>query len=293
MPFIPKFPAMPTSLLSHLEAKLDALCSNLDYVPYGELSVVEKLLVDECIDDFDVENPVRLPVSCSALEAFHIDISRNMLVPMVSAIALASASLNSHLLTSSPTLCGDICPLQGGAKTQACVYYPAALTDFKCQQSSLGICVNTTEVGSAVKCLSNTWADHGSYEIGIRGATGSFGRSEPIREVQKYSAANVTELVLKNYNDAKVPLMLLDGAFSESSLSSLWIENVDLSLQRNIFPNDLKTLVLRKTGLRRIPKEVFTLSNLKRLEISGQFLDTSWLSKDEEAFVRRVNCTFG
>ncbi|OQR91925.1 hypothetical protein ACHHYP_04198, partial [Achlya hypogyna] len=207
-------------------------------------------------------------------------------------IAAVAASPSTHLLTSTPSLCGDICPRQGGAKAQACVYYPAELTDFKCQQSSLGVCANTTEAGSAVKCLSNTWADHGSYAIGIRGATGSFGRSEPIRVVQDYRAANVTELILKNYNDEKYDLTLLDGAFTRSSLKSLWIENVNLSLQERVFPPHVESLVLRKAGVRWIPKQVFELKALKTLEITGQYLDTTQLSDAEKAFLAKVNTTF-
>ncbi|KDO19914.1 hypothetical protein SPRG_21465, partial [Saprolegnia parasitica CBS 223.65] len=129
--------------------------------------------------------------------------------------------------------------------------------------------------------------------IGLRGNTGSFGRAEPVRFVQDYRAANISELVLTNANSEKYPLTLLDGAFNQSALTSLRIENVDLALRNNVFPPHLRSLVLRKTGLRRIPKEVFTLTQLQTLEISGQFLDTSWLSKEEAAFVRSVNCTFG
>ncbi|KDO19897.1 hypothetical protein SPRG_14740 [Saprolegnia parasitica CBS 223.65] len=208
-------------------------------------------------------------------------------------VASAMACPDGHLLTSKPALCGNICPLQGGAKAQSCVYYPTSLSDFKCEQSSLGTCVNSTaETGCALKCLNNNWAVNGSYAIGIRGATGSFGRSEPIRVVQGYRAANISELILKNYNPEKYDLSLLDGAFTKSKLKSLWIENVKLSLQEHVFPPHIESLVLRNAGVRWIPKEVFGLKRLKTLEITGQYLDTTQLSADEKAFLAKVNCTF-
>ncbi|OQR96073.1 hypothetical protein ACHHYP_17020 [Achlya hypogyna] len=208
------------------------------------------------------------------------------------ALATAAAACpGGHLLTSTPSLCGDVCPPQGGVKAQACVFYPSTLSDFKCEQSSLGTCANSTEAGCTVKCLSNTWADRGSYAIGIRGTSGSFGRSEPIRVVKDYRAANVTELILKNFNDEKYDLTLLDGAFTRSSLTSLWIENVKLSLQEHVFPPQVQALVLRNTGVRWIPKEVFGLKALKTLEISGQYVDTTQLSADEKDFLAKINAT--
>ncbi|KDO19937.1 hypothetical protein SPRG_14844 [Saprolegnia parasitica CBS 223.65] len=52
---MPPLPA--TTVLRRLEARLDALCSNLDDVPYNDLSIVEKLLMEDCAEDIDVENP--------------------------------------------------------------------------------------------------------------------------------------------------------------------------------------------------------------------------------------------
>ncbi|KDO19913.1 hypothetical protein SPRG_14822 [Saprolegnia parasitica CBS 223.65] len=217
---------------------------------------------------------------------------RTSIAFFASTLATALACPDGHVLTSSAELCGDICPLQGGVKAQSCVYYPSQLDDFTCEPSSLGSCVEAPEAGCMLKCLSNTWARNGSYAIGLRGASGSFGRAEPVRIVQDYRADNITELVLKNYNDEKYPLALLDGAFTKSSLTSLWIENVKLSIQEHVFPPYVETLVLRKAGVRWIPKEVFGLQSLKALEISGQYLDTTDLSDDEKAFLTNVNCTF-
>ncbi|OQS06829.1 hypothetical protein THRCLA_01149 [Thraustotheca clavata] len=194
-----------------------------------------------------------------------------------------------HILTSTPELCGDICPLQDNVPAQACVYYPHSLTDYNCTQSSLGSCIKTND--SDVKCLNNNWAQNSSYSIGIRGTIGSFGRSEPVRVIQNYAAANITELILKNYNDEKYYLTLLDGAFTNSSLTSLWIENVNLSLQEKVFPPQLRSLVLRKADLRWIPKEIFTLCSLEKLDLSGQTLDTTQLTEDEKAFLNKLNFT--
>ncbi|EQC38703.1 hypothetical protein SDRG_03668 [Saprolegnia diclina VS20] len=215
---------------------------------------------------------------------------RTSIALFASMLATALACPDGHALTSSAELCGDICPLQDGVKAQSCVYYPSKYDDFTCQPSSLGTCVEAPEAGCTLQCLTNTWARNGSYVIGIRGVSGSFGRAEPVRIVEDYRADNITELELKNYNDEKHRLTLLDGALTKSSLTSLY--NVKLSIQEHVFPPFVETLVLCKAGVRWIPKEDFGLQALKTLEISGQYLDTIDLSDDERAFLANVNCTF-
>ncbi|OQR93731.1 calcium/calmodulin-dependent protein kinase [Thraustotheca clavata] len=193
-----------------------------------------------------------------------------LVIPPVYSFAIAKATLTSQI-------CGEICPLQS---TESCILYPP---NFHCINSILGTCVPYNN--GWTKCLWNT-----IDSIDISGI--SQDNSELIQAVDNYIAPSHTELVLKNSNK-KYLLTLLDGAFLKSNLTSLWIENVDLVYHRNVFPPKLTTLVLRNTGLRRIPKEIFILEHLETLEISGQFLDTSWLSSQEQSFIRHIKCTFG
>ncbi|OQR93729.1 hypothetical protein THRCLA_22284 [Thraustotheca clavata] len=74
-----------------------------------------------------------------------------------------------------------------------------------------------------------------------------------IRAIENYSAICITKLYLQEIssnfsfaigfkNGEKQSLTLLNGAFTNSALTYLWIENVNLTLQEKVYPPQLQSL---------------------------------------------------
>lgn len=88
--------------------------------------------------------------------------------------------------------------------SDGCIFYPTtgAVT---CTDTSVGYCASTTSASCSVKCLATSFLvddtvslDDGTLgktlSLGLRGSSGSFGRSEPIETIQNLALAHVTKL---------------------------------------------------------------------------------------------------
>jgi hypothetical protein len=99
---------------------------------------------------------------------------------------------SQYTLTS--TGCSKWCQERPGFDPGACIYYPKG-GPFECTITSIGYCATKKlPEGCGLKCLSSSFFVDDSFTLGVRGKSGSFGRSEPVQVLANLKITNVTSL---------------------------------------------------------------------------------------------------
>jgi hypothetical protein len=110
----------------------------------------------------------------------------------LTAVASASAFECPSVYTLTSDGCATFCT-NAEIPSDSCIYYPTA-GEFPCADTSIGYCAKTSSASCAVKCLAKSFVVDSALTLGLRGPTGSFGRSEPVEAIQDLALATVTKL---------------------------------------------------------------------------------------------------